>query len=216
MDSETTKLLIEAAKRQMRSMAVGRVVAYDHAAQTASVEPLVLEDVRDSAGRREAIPSVVIPDVPVSWPSAGGRALTWSLHVGDLVLLEWRHASHDEVDEGAVAPLLPKATRRFDLSDLTCRPGYTTPGSGTGGSHGQPTLHMPSGEAFHVGDGTAARALALATETKAHLDALQVAHDGHLHPFVGVASGSPGVTSATATTVGPLDPIDSSRILVDE
>ena len=86
---------------------------------------------------------------------------------------------------------------------------------GQGRSDGQPLAPQRSGEALHIGTTTADQALALAEETKAHLDLLQARFDAHTHPFVGVASGSPGVTLVTTTTVGPLGPIATSRVRVD-
>ena len=57
------------------------------------------------------------------------------------------------------------------------------------------------------------QALALAQETKAALDALQQAHDTHIHVTTAtVGLGPPGVIAPTAAPVGPISAIATTNL----
>lgn len=82
---------------------------------------------------------------------------------------------------------------------------------------GDPT--KPYASLWHEGQVTAVyiggkEALALAKETKAHLDALQAAHDSHTHITTATvgAAPAPGVISPTAAPVGPLADISTKTL----
>lgn len=222
--AETVATLRDSIRAGIRVAVVARVETYDAAQQTADVLPLARESWTVD-GQQVEIEPVPARGVPVVWPGGGGRSLTMGLAKGDLVLLVIRHISHDEVDGGASKPLTPALARRLDMADAVALPVFVAPGGGQGRSDGQPALVMLGGEALHVGASTADRALALAQETKAHLDALQAAHDAHTHMFAGaVVNATPaapgpvtasGTTGAASALVGPLGPIASTRVKVD-
>lgn len=200
---------------------VARVVAYDPAAGTADVLPMV-QPRRVVEGAPEPVPVSVLYGCPIVWPSAGGRSLTWGLAVGDLCLCIIRDRSHDEIDSGSAGPLMPAASRRFSPSDAVVLPGYDVPGTLPASavrSDGQMVARLPAGEALHVGVAMAARALALAEETRLQFEAHRDKFNGHKHGASGISDSMGG--SCTGATSGPDTSIDatpdlgSSRIKVD-
>lgn len=215
---------------------LAEVLAYDAAAQTADVRLCVqIPDLDPASGEVVGLVAPVLRGRRVLWPGGGGVSLVWSLGVGELVLVEVRSRSHDEVDSGSAVPVTPASTRRGNLSDLVVIPlrgdAAALPSSAFR-SDGQPVL-VPggAGDALFVGASTAAKALALAEESAARIARIEnflnsatyavagpVTTPPSPQPFTGapvvapVCVASVVAVPAAATTTAALA---SSRIKVD-
>jgi hypothetical protein len=100
----------------------GRVVSYDAASRTASVQPLIRAKDWQTG---ETFERPTVPRVPVMFPGGAGALIVWELAAGDEVLLmfasrdlsTWRSSSSGEQAEPAIE-------RRFSLSDAICLAGF--------------------------------------------------------------------------------------------
>lgn len=66
---------------RLHTSAPGKIVDYDEAKQTATVQLVVEEEAGDE--KFETIPALT--DVPIAWPAGGGYAITMPMAAGDLV-----------------------------------------------------------------------------------------------------------------------------------
>lgn len=233
--ARATAAASSAALSQVRVARYAEVVSYDTATQTATIREIVREPRLNADGEIVAPEPVQVGGVPVQWPNAGGRSITWGLDQGDTGLALVRDISHDEVDAGAATPTIPASLRRFNWSDAVFLPGATIPGdplpSSAVRSDGQPVWALPSGEAVHIGDSMAAKTLALAQETAARVERIEAYLNTATYstpagptvapsppPFTGTTSTVPVCTasvvvgSVAATTTAALQ---SGRIKVD-
>jgi len=213
----STERLIKLIRAGIRTAGVARVVRYEPGAPTATVTLLVQED-RDLPGGRQEVPALTIEGCPVLWMMGGGRALTWGLRAGDLVLALYRHRSHDEIDSGEEGPVVPPLCRRMNESDIVIFPGFSPPDigmeAGAFREDGQVVLSMPGGESFYAGASTAALALARADKVASELSTLKSAIS-----TAAVAPGDGGATFKTnilASLLGWPGDVASSRIKVDD
>ena len=205
-------------------------MSYNAAGPTADVR-FVVQEWRDLADGRQAQPPTTIPNAPVIWPLSAGaqRGLTMGLKArdgdepGDMVLVQWRHMSHDEFDKGAVAPLLPRSKRRQNAIDVVVLAGFVVPASGLPSGafreDGQAVFSLPDDEALHIGDSEADLEVGLAQKILDRLDDIHGAVSGHSHSATGILDGlgapctgttSPGAAYTAPTSVG------TPRLLVDE
>lgn len=110
-------MAIEAGLSQVWTALPGRVTSYDASTQRATVQPTVANVDPD-----RALPSV--PNVPVSFPRAGGYLLALPIEVGDTGLLVFTALSAQSWlksgSEGA-----PQDTRRHTLSSAVFLPGVS-------------------------------------------------------------------------------------------
>lgn len=233
--ARATAAASSAALSQVRVARYAEVVNYDTATQTATIREIVREPRLNADGEIVAPEPVQVGGVPVQWPNAGGRSITWGLDQGDVGLALVRDISHDEVDAGAATPTIPASLRRFNWSDAVFIPGATIPGDPLPSSavrgDGQPVWALPSGEAVFIGTSTAAKTLALAQETAARVERIEAYLNTATYstpagptvapsppPFTGTTSVLPLCTasvvvgSVAATTTAALQ---SGRIKVD-
>lgn len=118
---KATDLQIGYALRDLHTAIPARVVNFDPAAQTATIEIMIQKLMDDDKG--ENFPPLF--DVPVSFPRGGGFAFTFPLHKGDegiAIFSErcidgwWEKGSHS----------IPLDFRLHDLSDALFIPGITS------------------------------------------------------------------------------------------
>ena len=151
-------------------------MSFDPAANEASVIPCTRERVVIDGGEVWA-DEIVIPKLPVLWPGDGaGVSIAWPLPVGAVVVILVRDTSHDEVDSGGALPTTPASARRWDLADAAVLPfGWSArdPLLSSAYDASQPVVRLPAGAALLVGSSTAARALALATETAERIERIE-------------------------------------------
>ena len=198
LDTSLADMMIQAGGSIRRVIEVSRdyrVLSYDAATQTADLQAWVNEpELNPVTGEISGTVIPVLRGVPVRWPSAGGRALTWGLAIGDRVVGVVRTVSHDEADSGAAAPVTPASLRRWSFADCWCYPSGTTrteaaPGARTDGA---PALNLAAGEAFHVGGG--------GTEHFVTRDDLLVANLAAIQQALDTIAAAAGVENSYART----------------
>jgi len=111
------KLLTSSINGKMYTGLIARVLAFNPKGPSdrpvADVQPVIKERFKDG-DRVEVAPLL---DVPVSYPSGGGRGLTLPLEAGDEVFVSFSDRSIDEWKSVGGTGIEPQSTRRFDLSD---------------------------------------------------------------------------------------------------
>ncbi len=195
-------LIQDEAQRNHGALPV-RVVSHDKMRNSVTVELLIRLMINQEP--RELQP---IPDVPIRWTSSITHAVTLPLPAGSL---GWITPAGGDVSAwfaNATAGSSDIEDQRFDLSDSVFAPGsrpFTDPLPAAALSDTDGVLYGP----WQVGSSAAAAFVALANLTKAALDALQAAHDGHVHG--GVTPG-PGTTAVPSLIVGPLADVAATKL----
>ena len=92
---EQIRAAIEQHMSRMWTSAMGRVVSYDAAKQTASVQLTVKSFVKGEDGKRKAVDIPVLQDVPVQFPGSGGQTMTFPVAVGDEVMVNFLSRASD-------------------------------------------------------------------------------------------------------------------------
>ena len=182
----------------------GRIVSYDDATQTATVQVVV-----QIAGQTLK----PIEDVPVLWPGGAGGFLHTGLVSGDNVVVLFLDEDFSAWwDSGSISPAV--VDDRHGLHAVAF-PGLRRAADPLSASTGDTVLGA-AGDVL-LGSDTAAKALALAELVDARLSTLQAAHDSHIHVTTAtIGSGpTPGVISPTASPVGPLATTASTKVKAD-
>lgn len=107
---------------EVRISIPAKVVSYDPATQSCSVQPLIRERVEDEAGEWQLERLPVIQGVPVCFQRGGGFHITFPISVGDTGLVIFSDASLDTwlSEGGEVDPGEPRA---FCVNDAVFYPG---------------------------------------------------------------------------------------------
>lgn len=176
---------VEAGLARVELLVPCRVEAYDAAAQTVRVGPLLRELVADGDGNEVAHDLPVMDVVPVEWPGGGGARLTFPLKVGDTGVVVFAGRSLDEWKAAPNRVVTPADTRRHSMTDCVFRPGLKSPAApwkgvrtdavtlGYDGPDGM-QVHVTSG-GIALGEPSPAYAVALAEKVLAELNALKSA-----------------------------------------
>lgn len=109
---------IDSALKDLHTATIGRIVSFDEAKQTATVQP-VIQRIWVNAGVQN-LPLLV--DCPVEFPAGGGFVLTFPLKPGDEGIVTFTERCLDNWHvNGQLAP--PAEYRMHDLSDGVIRVG---------------------------------------------------------------------------------------------
>lgn len=92
---EQIRAAIEQHMSRTWTSAMGRVVSYDAAKQTASIQLTVKSFVKGEDGKRKAIDIPVLQDVPVQFPGSGGQTMTFPVKAGDEVMVNFMSRASD-------------------------------------------------------------------------------------------------------------------------
>lgn len=92
---ENLRAAIEQHMARMWTSAMGRIVSYDAAKQTASVQLTVKSFVKDENGKRKAVDIPILQDVPVQFPGSGGQTMTFPVAAGDEVMVNFLSRASD-------------------------------------------------------------------------------------------------------------------------
>lgn len=113
---EAQRAALDGRQARIRTAMPGIVTAVDLVKQTVSVQPAIQGQQDYPDGSTESVNLPMLVDVPISWPRAGGFALTFPIKVGDEVLVVFGDRCIDAwwQSGGIGAPLEP---RMHDLSD---------------------------------------------------------------------------------------------------
>lgn len=134
------RLAVSEHLRNVNTCLPGRVVDYDPATQTATIQPLLKNKLPD--GTEETLPPLI--KVPVVFPRAGGASITYPLSKGDGVMLNFSQRSLDEW-KGNGGEQLVDDPRMLDLSDAIATPGLIDSKNGGGASD---CLELKLGDSF--------------------------------------------------------------------
>jgi hypothetical protein len=177
-----------------------QVTAYDAAAQTVDVQPLVADYFEEEDDSVSQVYLPVIPAVRLLFPGAGGYRITFPLQVGDVVQILVNDRSLDAwADQGGKQA--PEDLRRHALQDAVALPGlHDTKHPWTGARSDGLTLGQDGGPqisttATAIELGGNAYAVALAEQVVSQLNALKTAIQGWT-PI----SGDGGAALKTALT----------------
>lgn len=202
---EMLKRLFDDALLDVHTAIPARVEAFDAAAWTVEVVPLVRRQVEGDAGETDVEDLPKIVGVPVAFLGGGGLWLKVPVVVGDTVLLIFGERSLDNWK--ATGQLVdPQDERHHHLADAIALPGLFTPGA-------PPASGSPSG-VIEIGFPHASDSVARASRVDAELAALKAAHDGHTHLVSGVTVGSSSVTSAGAAAAPAQATVASATVKV--
>ncbi len=119
---DLSTVIMDAIKYQLaetNTAIPARILDYDPATQSASVEPLIKKRYKD--GR--VIDRAPITGVPVIFPAAGGGIITFPVKEGDTVLLIFSQRSIDRWVQSDGQPIDPLDNRKHDISDAIALPG---------------------------------------------------------------------------------------------
>lgn len=208
--AEVIRAALDARLVDVHTAIPAKVVRYDASKCLVDAAPLVKAPVlaEDGSTSFDALP--VVPNVPVSFPGAGGFRVTFPISVGDTVLLVFSEASLErwlqfggEVD--------PEDPRRFALSDAVAIPGLRSFADVEAAATDAVVIES-NGSDVRLGTKTANEALALASKVAIELDAIRTAFAAHTH----VSTVPPNPTGpAVPTLVGPSGSTASARVKAD-
>lgn len=188
------ELILEAVRGELARAHVAlpaKIVSYDQATQTATVQPTIRARYRDERGQSTPYQLPSIAKVPVAFPAGGGFSITWPLAVGDKGLLLVVERSLDEWKATDGDDCTPQDPRRFDLTDCTFIPALRSPAAPL--TEVLAGAMVIAGAEIRLGSKTAAQAFVLGTAFKtlynAHTHATGVGPSG---PPVVLMDAAPG------------------------
>lgn len=186
------------ATAKMRTAEPGIITAYDAATQRATVSLGISVRVKRPGGVVVHEAPVVVPNVPIAWPRAGGYSLTFPLAVGDEVLLVFSSRSLDEWKLGAARSGVEASDpRRFAVQDAVAIPMVAASAPLPSTNYDAAALVL-AGALLKLGDSSASDFVALASLVLTELNALRAEIILHTHA-TGVGPTGPaigvGVTS---------------------
>ena len=199
--ADNLKSAMGSATAKMRTAEPGVIVSYDSATQRAAVQLGISVRVRkpDKTEVHEA--PVVVSNVPIAWPRAGGFSLTFPLAAGDEVLLIFSSRSLDEWKGGpARTGVEASDPRRFAVQDAYAIPTVAAAAPLPSTAYDAAALVL-AGTLVKLGDSTASDFVALASLVLAELNALRAEIILHTHP-TGVGPTGPAI--GVGATSGPV------------
>lgn len=123
--ASVVKTGIESALMNVHTAVPGKIVSFDAALQTASVQPLVKRVFKENDGETETLVDVDLPvciNVPVHFPGGGGYHLTFPIAPGDECILIFAERAIDVWHQTGQSRK-PNARRFHSLSDGMCLVG---------------------------------------------------------------------------------------------
>jgi hypothetical protein len=219
--AELIRAAIDARLADTHTALVGEVQAFDAAAQTVDVQPVVSSVLVDRDGNRlvESLP--LLTSVPVAFPRAGGYFISLPITKGDTVLLvcadtaiaKWRETGRVSTPTKTEPPA---EERSHDLSDAIAIPGvYPTTSALADVSTDSMMLGKDGGlqikidddaDLIYLGAPGSTDFLATYTDLKSQLSTLQEAYDIHVH-----VAGT-GVPTVLLTTAWPGTGFSTSKV----
>lgn len=193
---------MQSASAALRVSVPAKIVSFDSATQTATVQPL-LKDSREIDGERVTLDLPLIEDVPVQFPGAGGYVVTFPVSAGTPCWLVVSDRAIDNWHKAPSNPVDPGIERTHDLTDCCAILGVRSSSAALSefeasgarfGKVGGPGVSVRSGS-VHLGveeNESATEAAVWGTALKTKLDALISAYNLHVHAVSGAATAVPG------------------------
>lgn len=189
------------ATAKMRTAEPGVIVSYDAATQRATVSLGIAVRVKRPGGVVVQEAPVVVPNVPIAWPRAGGYSLTFPLAVGDEVMLVFSSRALDEWKLGAARSGVEASDpRRFAVQDAVAFPTVAA-AAPLPSTNYDPAAAVLAGALLKLGDSSASDFVALASLVLTELNALRAEIILHTHA-TGVGPTGPAIgVGATSNSV---------------
>jgi len=195
----------------------GKVVAFDVAAGTADVQPMLKRQTLADDGTKTYDSLPLLPALPVMFPRGGGWVMSVPLTAGDFV---WVMCSDSGMAEWLATgqESEPWDTRKHHLSNAVCMPGaWPDPqplASGDSSARGAGMVLGKDGAdaqirmtASEIKIGASATAfVALANLVQTALDNIRTTFNTHTHPAPG------GATSAPTTPMSAQGPVAATLV----
>lgn len=113
---ETQRVALDGRQAEIWTALPGIIQSFDAQAMTVVVQPAVMGQVTDQAGKTSSTTMPLLPDVPVVFPGGGGFTLTFPVKTGDECLVVFASRCIDAWwQNGGVG--VPMEPRMHDLSD---------------------------------------------------------------------------------------------------
>lgn len=215
--------ILDARSAEIRVALPGKVVRYDAVKQVADIQPQLKDAYVNDEGEVVARDFPVIPNVPVQFLRGGGFFVVVPIAAGDTGLLIFNDLPIDRWRASGQASH-PGDIRRHSLTSAVFVPGLV-PAAGALteaqanadlvlGKAGGLTARVTAAGLFQVGAG--GDFVSLAALVKARLDLIQSKFDAHIHTTTAtVGLTGPAVVAPTATPIGPLASVASTKLKSD-
>lgn len=193
---------MQSASAALRVSVPAKIVSFDSATQTATVQPL-LKDSREIDGERVTLDLPLVEDVPVQFPGAGGYVVTFPVNAGTPCWLVVSDRAIDNWHKAPSNPVDPGIERTHDLTDCCAILGVRSSSAALSefeasgarfGKVGGPGISVRTGS-VHLGveeNESATEAAVWGTTLRAELQSLRDAFNAHLH-----VSAAPGSLTGT-------------------
>lgn len=155
--AEALRRVVDSRLSDVNTALPGEVVRYDAGAEVVDVRPMIRRAVPDEDGETVLEDLPVIPSVPVSWPAAGGCAITFPISVGDHVqiLFNQRDLDHYRASGGDLSD--PGVLSTHGLSGAVALPVAIRGAVGADATHLK--IVLSGSTEVHVGGDSDAAAL---------------------------------------------------------
>lgn len=120
---EIIRTAVEAGQSKMWTSAPGKIVSFDPAKQTASIQLQVKSFIKQEDGSQKSVDIPVLQDVPVQFPGGGGMVMTFPVKPGDEVLVNFSSRSPDAWQQSGKEGVPPDASMH-SLSNGFAQLGY--------------------------------------------------------------------------------------------
>lgn len=205
----------QSAAAALRVSIPAKIVSFDSATQTATVQPL-LKDVKEIDGERVTLDLPMVEDVPVQFPGAGGYVVTFPVNAGTPCWLVVSDRAVDNWHKAPSNPVDPGIARTHDLTDCCAILGVRSSSAALSefeasgarfGKVGGPGISVRTGS-VHLGveeNESATEAAVLGTALRAELQNLRNVFNSHVHNVTALAA--PTGTSIIPPAVPNLLPL---------
>lgn len=120
---EALRALVESEQAKTWTSAVGTIVRFDAAKQTATIQLAVKGQIKTPDGKQKTVDLPLLEDVPVQFPGGGGTTLTFPVKPGDEVLVNFTSQSPDGWQQSG-GQQAPASTGRNGLSNGFAQLGF--------------------------------------------------------------------------------------------
>lgn len=221
---EVIRLAMEHRIGDLHVAIPAKVVEYDNASQTASVQPLLQSSTLAPDGKEigpDTLP--IVQQVPVVFPRAGGFFISFPVQEGDHVLLVMCERSIDRFMYGDGDVTDPVDLRMHHLADAVAYPGLyplsrNIKDAGKTdmriGKDGGIQLRMQNDTAAFVKPGAASQPVVQGSNLEEYINDLVKKYNSHTHPVTGAVAGK--ITAPISIASDYTKTINSSIISIPE
>jgi hypothetical protein len=168
------------------------VTKFDISLQQIEAQIVIRGRYADSDGNLQSYEPIIVPNIPVAYPSANGFSIVWPLEIGDPVTLIFCERSIDEWKATGEDDITAQDLRRHNLTDAIAIPGgrsFADPVD----SKGYDSNYLVVRGDIKLGSSSASDYVALASLVKSEITALRNYVATMTMPVVGAVAGPPTI-----------------------